>query len=294
MPASKTHAGFTLIELLVVIAIIAILAAILFPVFAQAREKARAISCLSNVKQQSLALLMYSQDYDETFALNDMESATDVTVYDRSWVHYVQPYMKNLGINLCPDGRNIQLDETDVAPSQRTEDSGAASNVYPLGGPIVSYAMPSRTRYWLAFTDVGDAAFYPNEYNGRTALYDGIGGYGFAPNSLQTCGGTTFFSQGGVPSLSQGGIARAAETVLLQESSVYNNGGCYGTLLAPRTRHSSTGIALSPVYSGKKIGMGQVNVAFVDGHVKALRGGSLYDIIPDTGGDYYRYFSPAK
>src|SRR5947208_15971108 len=65
--AMQRRNGFTLIELLVVIAIIAILAAILFPVFAQAREKARAISCVSNEKQVSLGVLMYVQDYDETF-----------------------------------------------------------------------------------------------------------------------------------------------------------------------------------------------------------------------------------
>ncbi|HLK60100.1 MAG TPA: prepilin-type N-terminal cleavage/methylation domain-containing protein, partial [Chthonomonadaceae bacterium] len=62
----RPRRGFTLIELLVVIAIIAILAAILFPVFAQAREKARAISCMSNTKQMGIAALMYAQDFDET------------------------------------------------------------------------------------------------------------------------------------------------------------------------------------------------------------------------------------
>src|ERR1051325_7858101 len=61
--------GFTLIELLVVIAIIAILAAILFPVFAQARESARAISCTSNIKQVSMAIMQYLQDYDERFPI---------------------------------------------------------------------------------------------------------------------------------------------------------------------------------------------------------------------------------
>lgn len=90
--------GFTLIELLVVIAIIAILAAILFPVFAQAREKARAISCLSNAKQIGTASAMYSQDYDETvipwFVRTGLPRDNwrhDLT----SWAQNLQPYIKN-------------------------------------------------------------------------------------------------------------------------------------------------------------------------------------------------------
>src|SRR5437868_11358861 len=96
----NTRRAFTLIELLVVIAIIAILAAILFPVFAQAREKARAISCLSNLKQLTTAVQMYTQDYDETFPVGfDAVS----WVGNDLWPQKVQPYVKNLGIFVCPD-----------------------------------------------------------------------------------------------------------------------------------------------------------------------------------------------
>jgi prepilin-type N-terminal cleavage/methylation domain-containing protein len=73
----RKRSGFTLIELLVVIAIIAILAAILFPVFAQAREKARSASCLSNLKQIGLAVMMYTQDYDEIYPANYTYRAWD-------------------------------------------------------------------------------------------------------------------------------------------------------------------------------------------------------------------------
>ena len=85
--------AFTLIELLVVIAIIAILAAILFPVFAQAREKARAISCLSNQKQLATGLYMYLQDFDEAYPMGQYQTLNVGTQY--SWSDEVYPYVKN-------------------------------------------------------------------------------------------------------------------------------------------------------------------------------------------------------
>lgn len=97
--ADKT--GFTLIELLVVIAIIAILAAILFPVFARAREKARQAQCLSNVKQLTLGILMYVQDYDERFPL----LVVPVGMGAQTAFQTVQPYIKNEQIGRCPSER---------------------------------------------------------------------------------------------------------------------------------------------------------------------------------------------
>jgi prepilin-type N-terminal cleavage/methylation domain-containing protein/prepilin-type processing-associated H-X9-DG protein len=114
MSYSKGRRAFTLIELLVVIAIIAILAAILFPVFAQAREKARATSCLSNMKQIGLGIMMYSQDYDETYPLfyagnctnpsSRITNPLDATGPLRlnMWQAQIHPYLKSWDIYACP------------------------------------------------------------------------------------------------------------------------------------------------------------------------------------------------
>ena len=91
--------GFTLIELLVVIAIIAILAAILFPVFARAREKARQSSCLNNVKQLTLAFMMYAQDYDE-YIRSAYIPMPDSHYWP--WMFGVEPYVKNDHVYACP------------------------------------------------------------------------------------------------------------------------------------------------------------------------------------------------
>lgn len=151
----KGHAqkGFTLIELLVVIAIIAILAAILFPVFAQARESARTSSCASNLKQTALAVMQYIQDYDERFVAAEYEMAPGSAGYnvaDRPWgpwraLHIgwdkaVQPYTKNHQIFHCPsasDGPDINNGTVD--DSARTGANQYFLNKQLAGDPIHTY-----------------------------------------------------------------------------------------------------------------------------------------------------------
>ena len=144
----KRRQGFTLIELLVVIAIIAILAAILFPVFARAREKARQTSCLSNVKELSLGVLMYAQDYDETIT----PSALWYTPWNGTtgklnwWEGMIFPYTKNSQIYLCPSGDHYGMwyPDMSVAPfSPAVTDYNVCD--WTMGQRLAKYAQPANT-----------------------------------------------------------------------------------------------------------------------------------------------------
>ena len=117
MKALNKRNGFTLIELLVVIAIIAILAAILFPVFATAREKARQTTCASNMKELGVALIQYTQDYDDCLPCNQNNGL-------RGYAGKIYPYLKSIGVFQCPDdlsggmisyGGNDNLGSLDMA-----------------------------------------------------------------------------------------------------------------------------------------------------------------------------------
>ena len=127
----SNRSAFTLIELLVVIAIIAILAAILFPVFAQARERARGIACLSNMKQLGLGLKMYAQDFDESYP------RCSFIGMDFNWRNAIFPYVKNIDVYACPSN-----------PAGRRRD-GAGSAYAPGGRMPSGYGMNAIATSWV-------------------------------------------------------------------------------------------------------------------------------------------------
>jgi prepilin-type N-terminal cleavage/methylation domain-containing protein/prepilin-type processing-associated H-X9-DG protein len=146
--------GFTLIELLVVIAIIAILAAILFPVFAQARDRARMSACISNMRQIGTAVMMYAGDYDETFPYVTFYSAKgnwgakgDMTY---TWKNAIRPYLKNLDVFACPSNPSSRS-----VPGVPNTDGPAKPGMNSAGWEWepeqrlpVSYSMSSCTATW--------------------------------------------------------------------------------------------------------------------------------------------------
>lgn len=152
-PRFKSAKGFTLIELLVVIAIISILAAILFPVFARARENARRTACLSNLKQIGLGIAMYTQDYDERLVSYAYPNPLGTVIY--GYQVALHPYVKNYQLYVCPSAKKISTHNPDSCDPTKvsTSATGAGSygyNYYNLGnytrnpGPVDAVTNPNR------------------------------------------------------------------------------------------------------------------------------------------------------
>lgn len=257
-PAKRALGAFTLIELLVVIAIIAILAAILFPVFAQAREKARQTSCLSNQRQLSLALLQYVQDSDEAFPVGDVVSGG--YWWGRGWATRLYPYVKSAGLYKCPD------DPTEPA----TGLNGKTGQVYS----VISYgfncnlcpnpnALPDATANTLAgMTAPANTVLLFEVENGHGALtapdydYSNTDQYITSPVGNGSDGGPGYIDTVAQP----GHITRYAT----------------GALGTPE-RHTAT-YTVSRTRGRHTEGS---NFALVDGHVKYLRRQNVSPGIPN-------------
>ena len=165
--------GFTLIELLVVIAIIAILAAILFPVFARAREKARQTSCLSNLKQIGLSLMMYAQDYDETFPRSEgYRPPSELFPVDGRtyWFRRIAPYANNTQIFGCPSRSNRSI--YSGGENMTTDEyPGGVNYTYNLRASNVALGDVKRPAAFLMVVDGANNYFRLRRYDENTTNY---------------------------------------------------------------------------------------------------------------------------
>ncbi len=245
---SLSKRGFTLIELLVVIAIIAILAAILFPVFAQAREKARAISCLSNIKQANTAWQMYLQDYDEVMA--PFWVTNTGTPAQWWWPKLHEPYIKHWSIFRCPSAP----DPLSVWGSGQFSWWGNQ-----MIWPNIGYNYLGLSTWWDCDYTIGVSLASVSRPASTISLTD---------SSLQL---------GNQPSSSNPGYATVqapaqfAAVFPAPHTCTWVNGSRVGgwdwTIPGPKPNH--IGWTLDRHHE-------VVNVGWVDGHAKALKSGAMY------------------
>jgi len=311
-PVRMIAKGFTLIELLVVIAIIAILAAILFPVFAQAREAAQASTCLSNVKQASLAYIMYTQDYDETVPLLYRQDNADTL--GATWIDSIQPYTKSYNMFVCPT-QSVQPGDIDTTAAGGTRNGvnwayylgiGAFADAKVHGG--------GDFQYWVTWrggkgsnANVGWLADNGITWGER---YNGIMGVVNVNTPSRS------FKVGSFPSRALAGVARPAEYVILFCAGDYDglatSAGNTGdnramgfcdtpadslptdisvfNYLGPVPRHKggASNNQCDRGWEGRKTNYAQgvTTVTYLDGHAKALNPGQLMKMTdkPDTSG----------
>jgi prepilin-type N-terminal cleavage/methylation domain-containing protein/prepilin-type processing-associated H-X9-DG protein len=282
---NQIRRGFTLIELLVVIAIIAILAAILFPVFAQAREKARAISCLSNCKQIATAQMMYSQDYDEQivpwYQRNYVDgtgaSTQQVPFYQRVWCNLLNPYIKN--------GLNESRGATDLGGEKIVSVSALGALKCPSWNPAKHGAgmdkadcdgdgtAGSGSTGWMppvfSFADYG-IAFFVNNSSDTTAGTQAKPFVGF-PGASPAAPAPTGFN-----GLALASIVRPAETANIGD-------GFTGRIPA-----GGNGITFGCEVIDRHQGGG--NFCFLDGHAKFLKGNIERYLAQDEAGLWYEKY----
>ena len=247
-----SRSGFTLIELLVVIAIIAILAAILFPVFSKARAAARKTSCLSNIKQLTLGMTMYAQDYDETFPQWNWGQSSQYFTNDGTtiWWNAIYPYVKNAQVYVCPDNKY----------TTKTKDDGAWGYFKANADPV-KFAQSTNTNVALATVCLGYAANEP-----ISVLYPNLAGLPRPAETLLIADGWTtlsgfadHFSDNGNNQYDYVRINRIAYPNGWDQSW-FNNGVASGATDGP----------FDPAWDQFARHTGGNNIGYVDGHARYL------------------------
>lgn len=260
--------GFTLIELLVVIAIIAILAAMLFPVFATAREKARQTSCTSNLKQLGLGILQYGQDYDENLPVAVPDAWKSNNIWTPvGWAYPVYPYVKSVNVYACPDDQtNIASIGNGLALCNMIS-YGFNDNIKGVGSTLVENKVANPYGQLSALSAAASTVLLFEVTNASAASLGGFAGSGTDITGLAVDGTNCINTSNTSPCWSR---------YTTDARSPFGNGGAnsapwlpagytYQTTKMGNPVRTNTGYATNPVHSTGS------NFLLADGHVKFLK-----------------------